>query len=197
MSSFIYTYISYAFSDVQLFAVPWTVAHQSCLSVEFSRQEYWSGLPFSSPGDHPNPGIKLRSPALQADSLLSKLSGNLHAAIFLSSQASTRESNAANYRAHALWCLHNTTRERSSCTATKDSTCHSEGSHMQQLRPTQAKRKQTLKNKIKFLFHAQKQTIFMLFSPYTLTSLLLLYIFFLLFQFSSVHFSHSVMFDSL
>ena len=48
---------------------PWTVAHQAPLSMEFSRQEYWSGLPFPSPGDLPNPGIELGYPALQADSL--------------------------------------------------------------------------------------------------------------------------------
>ena len=47
---------------------PWTVARQAPLSMGFSRQEYWSGLPFPSPGDRPNPGIKPRSPALQADS---------------------------------------------------------------------------------------------------------------------------------
>jgi len=41
--------------------------------MEFSRQGYWSGLPFPSPGDHPNPGSKTRSPALQADALLSEL----------------------------------------------------------------------------------------------------------------------------
>ena len=46
-----------------------TVAHQPPLPMEFSRQEFWSRLPFLSPGDIPNPGIKLRSPALQADSL--------------------------------------------------------------------------------------------------------------------------------
>ena len=51
-----------------VFATPWTVAHQIPLSMEFSRQEYWSGLPFSSPGNLLNPGIKPRSPALQADS---------------------------------------------------------------------------------------------------------------------------------
>ena len=51
---------------------PWAVACQAPLSMGFSRQEYWSGLPCPSPGDLPNPGIKLRSPALQADSLLSK-----------------------------------------------------------------------------------------------------------------------------
>ena len=59
-------------SHVRLFATPYTIAHQAPLSMEFSRQEYWSGLPFPSPGDLPGPGIKPRSPALQADSLLSK-----------------------------------------------------------------------------------------------------------------------------
>ena len=44
-------------SRVQLFATPWTVAHQVSLFMEFSRQEYWSGLPFSTPGDPPGPGI--------------------------------------------------------------------------------------------------------------------------------------------
>ena len=51
---------------------PWTVAHQAPLSMEFSRLEYWSGLPFPSPGNLPDPGIKPRSPALQADSLPSE-----------------------------------------------------------------------------------------------------------------------------
>ena len=46
---------------------PWTVAHKAPLSMGFSRQEYWSGLPFPSPGDLPDPGIKPRSPTLQAD----------------------------------------------------------------------------------------------------------------------------------
>ena len=50
-------------------ATPWTVAYQAPQSMEFSRQEYWSGLPFPSPGDLPNPWIESRSPALQADSL--------------------------------------------------------------------------------------------------------------------------------
>ena len=48
---------------------PWTVAHQAPLDMGFSRQESWSGLPFPSPGDHPNPGIKPRSPASQASIL--------------------------------------------------------------------------------------------------------------------------------
>ena len=47
---------------------PWTVAHQVPLSMGFSRKEYWSGLPFPSPGDRPKPGIQLTSPALQEDS---------------------------------------------------------------------------------------------------------------------------------
>ena len=59
-----------SFSCVQLFAIPWTVAYQAPLSMGFSRQEYWSGLPLPSPGDLPNSGIEPRSPALQADTLL-------------------------------------------------------------------------------------------------------------------------------
>ena len=54
---------------------PWTIACQAPLSMEFSRQEYWSGLPFPSPGDLPDPGIEHTSPALQADSLLSEPPG--------------------------------------------------------------------------------------------------------------------------
>ena len=54
---------------------PWTVACQALLSMEFSRQEYWSGLPFPSAGDLPNPEIELGSPALQADSLPAELPG--------------------------------------------------------------------------------------------------------------------------
>ena len=56
-------------------ATPWTVAHQAPPSMEFSRQEYWSGLPFPSPGDLSDPGIKPGSPALQGDSLPSELLG--------------------------------------------------------------------------------------------------------------------------
>ena len=57
------------------FATPWTVAYQAPQSVGFSRQEYWSGLPFPSPEDLPNPGIELGSPALQADTLPSEPPG--------------------------------------------------------------------------------------------------------------------------
>ena len=56
-------------SRVRLFATPWTVAYQAPPSIGFSRQEYWSGLPFPSPGDLPDPGIEPRSPTLQADAL--------------------------------------------------------------------------------------------------------------------------------
>ena len=59
------------------FATPWTVACQAPLSMGFSRQEYWSALPFPSPGDLSNPGIEPGSPELLADSLLFELQGNL------------------------------------------------------------------------------------------------------------------------
>ena len=62
-------------SCVRLFATPWTVAHEALPSLEFSRQEYWSGLPFPSPGDLPDPGIEPGSPVLQADALLSEPPG--------------------------------------------------------------------------------------------------------------------------
>ena len=51
---------------------PWTVACQDPLPIRFSRQEYWSGVPFPSPGDHPDPGIEPESPALQVDSPLTE-----------------------------------------------------------------------------------------------------------------------------
>ena len=56
-------------------ATPWTVACQPPLAIGFSRQEYWCGLPFPSPGDRPNPGIEPGSPALQVDSFLTELQG--------------------------------------------------------------------------------------------------------------------------
>ena len=64
-------------SRVWLFVTPWTVAYQPPPSMEFSRQAYWSGLPFPSPGDLPDPGIEPRSPTLQADTLPSEPPGNL------------------------------------------------------------------------------------------------------------------------
>ena len=68
----------YSLSHVELFVTPWTAAHQALLSMGFSRQEYWSGLPFPSPRDLPDSGIKPKSPALQADSLLSEPLGKTH-----------------------------------------------------------------------------------------------------------------------
>ena len=86
MSVYVYVYVTKSnhssssvvvksLSRVQLFATPWTVTHQAPLSVGFSRQGYWSGLPFSSPGDLPDPGIEPRSPALQAEALTSEPPG--------------------------------------------------------------------------------------------------------------------------
>ena len=67
-------------SHVQLLVTPWLVTSslQAPLSMEFSRQEYWSRLPFPSTADLPNPGIEPRSPALKADSLLSEPPGKLN-----------------------------------------------------------------------------------------------------------------------
>ena len=62
-------------SRVPLFVTPWTVAYQAPPSMGFSRQECWSGLPFPSPGDLPDPGIEPGSPALRADALLSEPPG--------------------------------------------------------------------------------------------------------------------------
>ena len=63
------------FSCAQLLMTPWSVACQAPMPMEFSMQEYWSGLPFPSPGDLPNPGIEPRSPALQAGALTSEPPG--------------------------------------------------------------------------------------------------------------------------
>ena len=69
-------------SRVRLFATPWTVAYQAPPSLGFSRQEYWSGLPFPSPGDLPNQGIEPGSPVLQADALPSEPPGKSHMNIY-------------------------------------------------------------------------------------------------------------------
>ena len=75
----IFYYCVYAklLSHVRLFGTPWTIAHQSPLSMGFSRQEYWSGLPCLPPGDLPNSGTEPESPALQAYSLPSEPPGKL------------------------------------------------------------------------------------------------------------------------
>ena len=68
-------------------ATPWTIAPQAPLSVGFSRQEYWSGLPCPSPGDLPNSGIESMSPALRADSLLSEPPGKHHILGYLNNRS--------------------------------------------------------------------------------------------------------------
>ena len=70
-------------SHVQLFATPWTIASQVPLSMEFSMQEHWSGLPFPTLGDLPDPGIKLESLALQVDSLPLSHQGSPYAIVSL------------------------------------------------------------------------------------------------------------------
>ena len=73
------------FSCVQLFATPWAVANHAPLSIGFSRQEYWSGLPFPSPGDLLSPGIEPGFPALQIDG---------HFTIWATREAQTSNLNA-------------------------------------------------------------------------------------------------------
>ena len=80
-------------SRVQLFATPWNVAYQASPSMKFSRQECWSGLPFPSPGDLPNPKIEPRSPALQADALPSEPPGKSRPYIILIFKASGLSGN--------------------------------------------------------------------------------------------------------
>ena len=63
------TFVGKVISHVQLFGTPWPVAHQLPPSMGFSRQEYWSELPFPSPGDLSDPGIEPGCPTLQADAL--------------------------------------------------------------------------------------------------------------------------------
>ena len=67
------------------FETPWTIAHQASLSMEFSRQEYQSGLPFPSPGNLHNPGMELKSSALHSDSIPTELQGKPHG-MYLSHQ---------------------------------------------------------------------------------------------------------------
>ena len=77
LSTRTYAFMLSPFTGVSLFVTPRMVACQDPLSMGFSRQEYWSGLPCSSPGDLPDPGIELVSPALQADFLPFELPGKL------------------------------------------------------------------------------------------------------------------------
>ena len=73
--SHFYSISTHRQNRVWFFVTPWTVTHQALLSMEFSRQEYQNGLPFSSPGDLPEPGIEPRSPTFQANSLPSEPMG--------------------------------------------------------------------------------------------------------------------------
>ena len=76
----------------RLFVTPQTIALQAPLSMEFSRQEYWSGLPCPLPGDLPNPGIESRSPTLLVDSLLPEPPGkpiNIRVGIYPFSRVSS------------------------------------------------------------------------------------------------------------
>ena len=72
-------------SRVRLFVTPWTIAYQAPRSMGFSRQECWSGLPFSSPGNLPDPGNEPRSPTLQANALPSEPPGKLENVVQFSS----------------------------------------------------------------------------------------------------------------
>ena len=83
-------------SHVWLLATPWTVAYQAPPSMGFSRQEYWSGLPFASPGDLPDPGIEPRSPTLQADTLTSEPPGKPEQDIWCPTKMTP----------HNLWTFH-------------------------------------------------------------------------------------------
>ena len=85
-----------------LFATPWTVAYQALPSMGFSRQEYWSRLPFPSPGDLPNPEIEPGSPALQADALSSEPPGKPHREQKESLKAEQHDSVQTQVEARAL-----------------------------------------------------------------------------------------------
>ena len=103
-------------SCVWLFATPWTVAYQAPPSMGFSRQEYWSGLPFPSPGDLPDPGIKPGFPAFQADALTSEPPGKLRKEQFQThfmmpssplyqNQTDTTQKKTENYRPISLMSI--------------------------------------------------------------------------------------------
>ena len=86
-------------SHVPLFVTPWTVAYQAPPSMGFPRQEYWSGLPFPSPGELPNPGMEPGSPTLWADTLLSEPPGKPMA------RSSEMQSQMQYSDTGGLWCV--------------------------------------------------------------------------------------------
>ena len=96
---------SQSFSHVQLFVTPWTVAHQVPLFMEFSKQEYWSGLPFPSSGDLPDPGIKPRSPALPAASLLTKCSGKTLGSLLIKRSPPPTHPQGYSTRSRSISCF--------------------------------------------------------------------------------------------
>ena len=81
----------------------WTVAHQAPPSMGFSRQEYWSGLPFPSPGDLPNPGIEPRSPTLQADALTSAPPGKPSIHTYIDIYSEVQLSHKKRRKSYHLW----------------------------------------------------------------------------------------------
>ena len=87
-------------SLVWLFETPWTIAYQSSQPMEFSRQVYWSGLPFPSPGNLPDPGIKPRSPSLQADAWLSEPLGKP----YVCESWTIKKAERQRIDAFKLWC---------------------------------------------------------------------------------------------
>ena len=86
-------------SGVRLFATPWTAARQAPLSMEFSRQEYWSGSPFPSPGHLPDPGVKLRLLHWQVDSLPPSHQGSPCTGVLFNSGVSRIPFNEAKTKA--------------------------------------------------------------------------------------------------
>ena len=90
------------FSRVWLFATPWTIAHQDPLSMEFSRQEYWIGMPCTSPGDLPDSGIK---PALSADCLPSEPPGKPQGCISQKKKTKSLKCRVCT-RGISLFCNH-------------------------------------------------------------------------------------------
>ena len=85
-----------------LFLTPWTVARQAPISMEFSMQEYWSGLPFPSPGKLLDPWIQPRSPALQIDSLPFEPPGKSQKVLVGNNLSSKADRHCKGYRLHFI-----------------------------------------------------------------------------------------------
>ena len=96
----------YSLSPVWLFLTQWTTACQAPLSMGFSRQEYWSGLPFPSPGDLPDPEIEFKSPVLQADSSPSETPGKPHTWKRMTSKQKGPDEGNPGCEIHCCWRAH-------------------------------------------------------------------------------------------